>query len=118
MSLLAACGAPGRTVQTVDPFAAAPAGENEVRLHVRNLRFHDARLFVVTLGRRRLLGTVTGKRDAAFSIPFDLDQPVHLEIDVLTGPRCTTPTLEVSPGETLELLISDDMERGWSCSSR
>ena len=109
------CGSPGSGVRPEDPFTIAPVEETEVRLHVQNLRFNDARLFAVTPGRRRLLGTVTGKRNAAFAIPFELDQPLHIEIDVLAGPWCTTPTISVDPGDTLELQIREDMERNWRC---
>ena len=112
----AACGGPGRTVGVEDPFTRDPVGENSVRLHVQNLRFNDARLYAVTPGRRHLIGSVTGKRDAAFSIPFEIDQPLYIEIDVLAGPRCRTPTLTVDPGETLDLHIQEDMERFWACT--
>lgn len=113
--LAGACGTPGRSVRVEDPFTVDRVGEREVRLHVQNLRFNDARLFAVMPGKRQLLGTVTGKSDAAFAIPFEIDSPLQIEIDLLAGPRCTTPTLPVDPGDTLDLRIDQNMERHWTC---
>ena len=111
-----ACGPSGQLVQQQDPFIRTAVGETEVRLHVQNLNFNEARLFAIGLGKRTRLGIVGGKRDAVFSIPWDHSEPIRIEIDILAGPKCTTDVLTVDPGDTLDLQIQSVFERTAGCA--
>jgi len=111
-----ACGPAGQLVQREDPFIRTAVAETEVRLHVQNLNFNDARLFAIGLGKRTRLGIVGGKQDAVFSIPWDHSEPIQIEIDILAGPKCTTGVLSVDPGDTLELQIQSVFERTAGCT--
>ncbi len=103
--LVTACGGPAQTIQREDPFTRAEVGPSHVRLHVQNDNFMDARLFALTLGDRKRLGIVGGKQMAVFSIPWDGNEPLQIEINMLAGPTCITPALDVIPGEILDLRI-------------
>ena len=101
---LAGCaGTAGQVDQ--DPFSGSAPGANSIRIEVRNLNFADARLYIVAGSRRRTLGTVSGKQDADFTVAWDFNEDVRIEIDLLAGPTCLTETLQTGPGEILELQI-------------
>ena len=88
----------------------------QVRIVVINHDFNDATLFAVAPGQRRRLGVVTGKTEANYTIPWRTVAPLHIEINVLTAGSCNTETLQVEPGETLELQILQEAVRNGRCS--
>jgi hypothetical protein len=89
---------------------------NQVRIIVTNHDFQDATLFAVGPGERRRLGVVTGKTEANYLIPWRTVGALHIEINILTSGSCNTETLQVEPGETLELQILDEAVRNGRCS--
>jgi hypothetical protein len=102
--LMAAAGCAAMGLGAQDPFAGD--GERElVRIHVRNLNFSEANLWAVSPSGRRRLGTVTGKGDAVYTIPWNFSERLQIEIDLLAGPRCITDPLIVDPGDELQLQI-------------
>ena len=108
--ILAGCAAGGANG---DPFSGDRT-ENEVKVFVTNLAFMDATIYGVTLGGRRRLGRVTGKKEAVFTMPLPAPSEMYLEIDILAGPTCETERLIVDPGDHLELIIQNE-NAGWMC---
>ncbi len=103
------CGAAGRLVEREDPFLRAEPEATEVRVHVLNRNFSDARLYAIGLSKRIRLGVVQGKGEAVFSIPWDFSEPLRIEIDLLAGPKCVTRAIEADPGDTFDLQIKPDL---------
>lgn len=104
--LLAGCAA-GRADS--NPFSGSGAGGAEsVKVYITNLAFMDATIYGVTMGGRHRLGRVTGKKEVVFTMPLRAPSIMHLEIDLLAGPRCETERLMVDPGDHLELIINNE----------
>lgn len=111
---LTGCTTTGRQLGG-DPFSNSAGRPSSVRIEVRNLNFADARLYIVGGARRRSLGTVGGKQDASFTVSWDFNEDVRIEINLLAGPTCVTETLQVAPGEILELQIPSVFGQYSSC---
>ena len=103
-------------VQRDDLFRAERPEANQVKVVVENRNFSDARLFAVTIGKRIGLGVVGGKDAATFTIPWAYPEPLQIEIDLFTGPRCTTRAIETDPGDTLDLQIESTFDRTRGCN--
>lgn len=99
---LGACG--GASSSLNDPFGA-PGDRNEIRVIVMNNNFYDARVYILVDGVRRQLGTVVGKNDEVFTMPWTFSRVARLEINMQAGDTCTTEALPVDPGDTLQLQI-------------
>jgi hypothetical protein len=91
-------------------------GPSQVRIIVINNDFNDATLFALGSGERRRLGVVTGKTEASYVIPWRLSGPLRIEINILAAGSCTTPTIQVDPGDLLELQIQNEAVRVGQCS--
>ena len=88
----------------------------EIRIHILNLNFQDATVWaMVRDGHRERLGTVSGKREAWFTMPWRFSQPLRLEFDLVAGPRCRTENITVDPGDVLDLQIAADFFRTEGC---
>ena len=88
-----------------DPFDGA-AGEDQIRIEVENFNFADATVWALVQGGRRIrLGTVTGKSDSVFTLPWRFSVPLRMEIDQVAGERCVTEEIPVDPGDILLLRI-------------
>ena len=111
---LSGCASSGRRLNG-DPFSGSADRPDSIRLEVQNLNFADARLYIIDGARRRSLGTVGGKQDASFTVPWGFNEDVRIEINLLAGPTCVTETLRVSPGEILELQIASVFRRSAFC---
>lgn len=113
---LQGCSAPQALQGTRNPFGNEDPGTAQVRIRVLNFNFSDATVWtVVRSGRRQRLGTVTGKADATFTVPWTFTEPLRLEFDLLAGPRCFTDELSVDPGDVLELQIPVDAASNRMC---
>ncbi len=85
---------------------AARLGNGEIRIDILNNNFSDATIWVfVGNTQRDRLGTVTGKTEETYVLPWDLSQPLSLEIKLLAGPRCLTRSIDADPGDILQLEI-------------
>ena len=105
----AACASGGGPQRAGSPFSDDPRERNEVRIHIQNNNFSDATVWtLVRDGRRNRLGTVTGKSEADFTVPWRFSEPMRIEFDLVAGPRCTTQNLMVDPGDSLEMQIAVD----------
>jgi hypothetical protein len=93
-------------------------GSDAIRIYVTNRNFMDATVWAMTTGTRRKLGTITGKRDEVFTLPWDFATDLWLEIDMLAGGRCTTERLPVDPGDDIEVIIDVDMSGSPLCRGR
>ena len=115
---LQGCSAPQALRGTPNPFGNEDPGTAQVRVRVVNFNFSDATVWTVARsGRRQRLGTVTGKADATFTVPWTFTEPLRLEFDLLAGPRCFTEELSVDPGDIVELQISVDAAASRMCRS-
>lgn len=114
--LLTACGS-GPYVATAPTPEADQADRSEsIEIRVVNLNYSDARLWlVVRRGMRHPLGTVTGKDDGTFVVPWRFSAPVFLEIDLLGGGRCTSDQLVLDPGDWVDFRIPVAFREGSSC---
>jgi hypothetical protein len=100
---LGACA--GLSSSRSDPFEAGIEARDEIRVRIINSNFYDARVYVIGDGARRQLGTVGGKTDGVFTTAWTHSQNLRLEIRLLAGPTCTSESLPVDPGDTLQLQI-------------
>lgn len=118
---LSACAQGGRAIAGgrggggADPFSGGAAVERDIQLRVRNLNFNDARLYAISGASRRRLGEVRALQDKTFLIPWEFADRLRIEIDLVTGPRCTTSEIYVDPGEILDLQIESRIERTAFC---
>lgn len=116
VGLLTACGSRPyvQTAPIPDGGHADPSESIEIR--VVNLNYSDARLWlVVRRGMRHPLGTVTGKDDGTFVIPWRFSAPVFIEIDLVGGGRCTSDQLVLDPGDWVDFQIPVAFREGSSC---
>ena len=92
--------------------------QTTVRIFVQNRNFADARLYTYRRGARAMLGTITGKTERNFVIDWDQPDPMYMEIDMVAGPKCFTPELQVDPGDILELQIAVNFNDTPGCTRR
>lgn len=112
---LMGCSAQGRALGD-DPFASGSDDRpSRIRIEVMNLNFNDARLYAIRDGGRITIGTVGGKQDGSFTLEWRYSQDLRIQIDLLAGPTCTTPRLQVEPGDILELQISSVFNQSSFC---
>ena len=92
-------------------------GEDQVRIEVENRNFNDVTVWAIAQGGQRTrLGTVRGKSDSVFTMPWEFSLPLRLELDLVAGPRCTTEELPVDPGDSLLLQVQPDFLATRACS--
>ena len=116
-ALWALAGCTGFGASTNDPFEAGIEGRDEILIHIVNSNFYDARIYVLSGGIRRQLGTVTGKRDRTFRMDWAFSQDLRLVIDLQAGPTCTTHSLPVDPGDMLQMQIMPAFTDTESCAN-
>lgn len=110
----AGCGSMGRTL-TPSPFADAQFGPQKLTVHVDNLNFNEATIWLISSTGRRRLGIAGGKNSTDFTIPWTFSDRVQLEIDLLAGPRCTTDTIIADPGDILQMQVESDFGATQGC---
>lgn len=110
------CASSGARPTSGNPFAQESAERREIRVRVLNLHFSDATVWTrVRDVRRDRLGTVTGKSEATFVIPWTFSEPLRLEFHLLADVRCITEEISVDPGDLLELHITADPASDPTC---
>ena len=110
------CGGGGRPIGSAvgDPFS----GDNmatEITVRIRNTNFYDATVTALSENGRRRLGNVGGNQTASYKMPWTFTGGLRLEIDLLAGPTCTTESITVSPGETVDMEILPDFTSSSFC---
>jgi hypothetical protein len=114
ITLLAGCATAG-TGASAGPFEEATT-DNEIRIEIQNLNFNDATVWaLVQRGERIRLGTVGGKSDAVFNLPWKFSLPLRMEIDMVAGGRCQTEDIQVDPGDSLLLRIDPVLHNSDFC---
>lgn len=97
-----------------NPFAGAgQGGASSIRVVVENLNFNDATLHALSSGRRYRMGTVSGRSNAAFEVPWPNQGDLRIEIDLLAGAEYTTRAIFAGPGDRLELVVERRVERSY-----
>lgn len=98
-----------------DPFGGV---RRPIRVDVANHNFNDANVWAVSRQGRLRLGTVTGKSDGSFRLPWKGPEVVHMEIDLIGGGgRCITEELTVDDGDVLYLEIELEFSDMDECRS-
>ena len=86
-------------------------GNTQIQIIVTNNNFNDATLHAITGeggSQRKLLGTVTGKSRATYTLTWRSLAPLQIEIDVLAGGRCATDKVSMNPGDAVDLMLGLD----------
>ena len=96
-----------------NPFSGGGEGEGALRIEVRNLNVNDATVHAVSSGGRYRLGTVSGKSNARFEIPWQGQQSLRMEIDLLAGDRFTTRPISVTSRDQVQLHIQPVLRRSY-----
>lgn len=112
---ISGCGAGQMSPNGGGPFAEAADGPQTISIHVQNLNFNEATLWALSPAGRQRLGVVSGKGDAVYRIAWNIPQPLQIEIDVLSGSRCTTEPVQADPGDSLDLRIQVDLATQQRC---
>ncbi len=76
----------------------------DITIHVDNLDFSDARIYISTGGGRTRLGSVSGKTRQRFTREWRLPT-LGFEVDLLGGGTYRTMEVAVTAGEVFDLLI-------------
>src|SRR5574341_543694 len=86
-----------------------PLPEPILTLHVENQNFYDATLYALSRGgERQRLGVVGGNNQASFTFRW-LHDEVRVAIQLLAGGSTVTEPILVSPGDSLNLIITPDL---------
>jgi hypothetical protein len=97
-----------------DPYRDAT---RPIRIDILNRNFNDANVWAVYRAERVRLGTVTGKGDGSFRLPWRGTEPMYMEIDLVGGERCTTESLTIDEGDILYLEIQPELSTMKECRS-
>ncbi len=108
--LVSACA--GGQSRDDSPFDPSPQSSGRITIVADNLQFNEATLYVLSDGgSRQRIGTVGGKNRATMRADWEGNRELRIEIRLLAGERYTTPGINVSPGERLELMIENPVQR-------
>jgi hypothetical protein len=94
-----------------DPFTSAE--ERRVLLRVQNLHSQEVRVRAWATASRHDLGPVAGRGSRQIRVPWTVPGEVRFEIDPILGSRFTTPGVWVSPGDQVELVVVDPVQRSF-----
>ena len=94
-----------------DPFASPT--ERRLAIRVENANRNDMQVRVISGGTRHDLGMIGGRSYRQTSIPWSATGAVRFEIDPIAGRRFTTSGLTVAPGDRVELIIADPVQRSF-----
>jgi hypothetical protein len=99
---------------TADPFESP---RRPIRFDIVNRNFNDASVWAVFRAERIRLGTVTGKTESSFQLPWRGADAVHMEIDLVGGERCVTESLMADEGDIFYLEIQLELSQMPECRS-
>ncbi len=114
VAALAGGCATGRSAAAADEWASTQAApENRATVHVDNHNWQDVDVFAVREGMKVRLGMVTSMTSGDFRLPeaFLVGSPnVQLSIDPIgSSSGYMTQSILVSPGQTVELRIENNL---------
>lgn len=109
---LTACTSGTRT--TRDPFAPPPArggtAASGLRVEVISRQLQDVSLYVVgSANGRTSLGIVPARGQRSFRMAWDRRAGLQIEIQTRDGYRFLTPPHTVGPGETVYLVVEQEL---------
>lgn len=104
--LVAGCG--HNHASTMDAFRAHD--RQSLTFIVRNQHVDEARIWLWLNGRRERLGSVLPHDTDQFRVPLDRLAEARLEVDLLVGTRCMTPTVMLEPGIQVDFTIPPDLD--------
>jgi hypothetical protein len=112
VAVVAAAAAACATAQTGgNPFegggggGGGGAGGGEIRVYVQNLGFSSVRVHALTPRGDRSLGTVPSSRTESFVLAWSQTGTLSFRLDFQTAAPQTTPTVNVSSGNQVEIDI-------------
>ncbi len=91
-----------------NPFAPPSAAETQISLFVENQGFNDVRVYAVTSGGSRSVGSVGGNTHMRVNLPWRQMDQISFRIEVLAGRTYNTSALAVSPGDRVDLVIPNN----------
>lgn len=103
------CAALSGGITANDPFRSQ--AEQRLSVRIDNIHGDDMSVSALAPGRRHNLGRIQGRSVQQFSIPWSSTQEVRFHIEPLTGRRHTTRGVPVGPGEFVNLVITQPVER-------
>jgi hypothetical protein len=77
----------------------------QIRIHVENRNFADVRIYAVTPSGNRPLGVVGGNGSESFELEWRQLGTLYFRLDFLAGRTYSTPSVNVAPGNQVELQI-------------
>jgi len=101
---LAAVGC-GGSRDTASPFDRSPSA-TEIQLNVDNQNYNDVRLYIETVAGRKTVGGVGGNSRRSFRIEWAGLDGISVRMQFLAGDDFVTNSVNASPGDRLELLIT------------
>ncbi len=94
-----------------DPFASQ--AERRLSIRVENANRNDVQVRVISGGTRHDLGLVGGRSFRQTSVPWRGTADLRFEINPVAGRRHTTPGTTVSPGDRVELIVTEPVQRSF-----
>lgn len=86
----------------------ADPGAEHVSVFVQNLGLVDQHIYAVTPRGARDLGTVKTGQNRVFHVPWSDAGPIYFRLDDVTDPEYTTQSVNVAPGDQVEVDIPAD----------
>lgn len=99
---LAACG--GRHAPS--PFD--PQGATTLRINVDNQNFDQVRIYAITVRGPQSLGQVGGRSSGSFTMEWRQLDEIRFRLEFLAAEQYETPRINVSPGDRVEVYISEN----------
>jgi uncharacterized protein with von Willebrand factor type A (vWA) domain len=109
--VLSGCGFLRGGLTANDPFRSQ--SERQLIVRVENTGIEDVSIQAVGPGRRVNMGRVQGRSIRQFSIPWASVQDVRFQIEPLGGRRYTTQAVMVGPGEFVQLVVTQPVDRSF-----
>jgi hypothetical protein len=94
-----------------DPFQTQ--SERQLTVRVENTGNEEVTVVAVGPGRRTSLGRIQGRSVRQFSVPWNSVQDIRFQIEPLGGRRVTTASVMVGPGEFVQLVVTQPVDRSY-----
>jgi hypothetical protein len=94
-----------------DPFRGQ--AERQLTVRVENTGTEEVSVLALGPGRRTSLGRIQGRSVRQFSVPWSSVQDVRFQIEPLGGRRVTTAGIVVGPGEFIQLVVTQPVDRSY-----
>jgi hypothetical protein len=109
--LATGCGFLSGGITSSDPFMSH--AERRLQVRVDNSNGMDMSVRAISAGRSVEMGRVRARSVQQFSIPWPGPQEVRFQVEPLGGRRHTTNGIPARPGEFVNLVITQPVERSF-----